>query len=60
MQVEDGSQLTQSGKDEMLEMGRRYRQRFPGLLDQPYTEDQFQVNATLTRKRKTVKFQCPT
>lgn len=43
LKVEDGSQLTKSGKEEQLEMGRRFRKRFPGLLDQEYSQSKFQV-----------------
>ena len=59
MTVEDGSQLTKSGREEQLEMGRRYRKRFPGLLDQTYAEEKFQV-CSLFRyvKSKYKTFEC--
>ena len=35
--------LTDSGKRELRELGRRFRERFPGLLDQPFSKDHYLV-----------------
>ena len=35
--------LTDSGKRELQELGRRFRERLPGLLDQPFNTDDYLV-----------------
>ena len=40
---EEGSQLSESGMQEQRELGARFRKRFPGLLDQPYDKEKFEV-----------------
>lgn len=35
--------LTNSGRREQRELARRLRERFPGLLDQPFNKDDYLV-----------------
>ena len=35
--------LTHSGRREQRELARRLRERFPGLLDQPFNKDDYLV-----------------
>ena len=41
--VDDESELTPSGAEEQNILGQRFRQRFPGLLDQAFQEGRYQV-----------------
>ena len=36
--------LTDSGKEEQRMMGQRFRARFPGLLDEPFTQEKYLVS----------------
>jgi len=40
--------LTDSGRREQRELGRRFRERFPGLLDQPFNKDDYLIRSTAT------------
>ena len=36
--------LTESGKRELNELGQRFRERLPGLLDKPFNTDDYLVS----------------
>ena len=44
--VDDESILTESGKEEQRRLGHRFRMRFPGLLDEPFSRGKYVVGIT--------------
>lgn len=52
MKLEDDNRLSKSGEAEAEELGQRYKERFPSLLDDTYSPEKFTIEYTSRERTK--------
>ncbi|GFV95146.1 multiple inositol polyphosphate phosphatase 1 [Trichonephila clavipes] len=52
MKIEDDNRLSQSGKEEAEDLGHRYKEKFPLLLDEKYSPEKFTIEYTSRERTK--------